>query len=517
MRAWFLGAAVALAACGSSDSDGDGDGAASSGSSSGGASSGTSGGSGPGGSSGGGSSGGVAGGLPYGFRYGINMGHRNASWGDDLEATLASRAGARSIRVKLPASHLKTWGYAIETGDNATYATLGMHDHIGFLIGSETVGQSTAPAGSEDWQNEYYIPKNLYEPIFQADGSVNPQNYWASYVFQTITTYKPWIHVWHIWNEPDFTADYHVTDSWKTEPPKAADLPRFHGSIFDYVRLLRIAKEVAHKADPEALIATGGIGYPSFLSAILRYTDNPDGGAISADYPAKGGAYFDVLDFHYYPVFGAKGSDAAVDDFLASKAALAQTLDAAGAKVRGWNVSETGAPSQKTTDYPDVGGPEYARNYLLKVMTMAQVNGIGGVDWFILANGDANGKDAYQYMGLYQDYSAAANVDQAVQTDTGKAYATLAQVVGDAPFDAAATAALALPASVHGAAFVKDGKRHLVVWAATAGTSEDATASLDVTSAAGFDSYAWDGTKTAAAAGKVTLALTGSPTLLSEK
>ena len=51
--------------------------------------------------------------------------------------------------------------------------------------------------------------------------------------------------------------------------PKAADLPRFNGSIHDYVRMLRVTKEAATKADPAALIATGGIGYPTFLAALL--------------------------------------------------------------------------------------------------------------------------------------------------------------------------------------------------------------------------------------------------------
>ena len=51
-------------------------------------------------------------------------------------------------------------------------------------------------------------------------------------------------------------------------------------------------------------MATGGLGYPEFLDAILRYTDNPDGGTIRSDYPAYGGAYFDCDAFHQYPKYG---------------------------------------------------------------------------------------------------------------------------------------------------------------------------------------------------------------------
>lgn len=100
-------------------------------------------------------------------------------------------------------------------------------------------------------------------------------------------------------------SDWHVVDGWKTAPPSKADLPRFNGSIFDYVRMLRIAKEGATKADPEAMIATGGIGYPPFLDAILRYTDDPEGGAVTTAYPSTGAAYVDVVDFHFYRIFSA--------------------------------------------------------------------------------------------------------------------------------------------------------------------------------------------------------------------
>lgn len=512
MRRWsFLLCASVLMACGSESGSPGSGGAGGGGSGSGSASGGTT------SSTGGGSNGGE--GLPYAFRYGLNMGHRNPSWGDDREATLASLAGVRSLRVKLPAAHFATWGYDIEVGDIKTYASLEMADHIGFLIGSESVGLTVAPPGSADWQNEYYIPKNLYEPIFLPDGTVNPGNYWASYVYRTVDTYKSWVHVWHVWNEPDWVADWHVTETWKTEPPKAADLPRFNGSIFDYVRMLRVTREAARKADPKALIATGGIGYPTFLSAILRYTDNPNGGAVAPDYPEKGGAYVDVLDFHYYPIFSPKSSDASVDDFLASKDALAGVLDDAGIEVRGWNVSENGAPLAPTPEYPKVGSPEYARNYLIKMMTMAQAHAIGGVDWFILSNGEDGSNDVFAHMGLYNDIVKLTEVGQATKTDIGKAYTTLHDVLSGAPYDDGATKALSLPAGVRGAAFAKDGKRRIALWAVTPSTTEVASANVEIATTKGFDVYAWDGAKSSADAsnGKVALALTGSPVLVIER
>ncbi|WP_437607031.1 hypothetical protein WMF20_39995 [Sorangium sp. So ce834] len=394
-----------------------------------------------------------------------------------------------------------------------------MADHIGFLIGSESVELTTAPPGAADWQNEHYIPKSLYEPIFAADGTVNPNNAWASYVYRTVDTYKTWIHVWHAWNEPDWVADWRVTQTWATEPPKAADLPRFNGSIFDYIRMLRVTKEAARKADPSAQIATGGIGYPAFLSAILRYTDNPEGGAITPSYPEKGGAYIDVVDFHYYPIFSPKSSDASVDDLLASKDAFAAALAEAGVQVEGWNVSESGAPLAPTPEYPEVGSPEYARNYLIKVMTLAQAHGIGGVDWFILSNGEEGSDDVFGHMGLYNDVGALTSVDQATKTDLGKAYTTLNEVLFGASYDDGATKELALPRDARGVVFEKGGKRRIALWAATPSDTEDASANVELATSSGFDVHAWDGAQTSADArdGKVTLALSGSPVLLVER
>jgi hypothetical protein len=241
---------------------------------------------------------------PERFRYGANLGHPNAAWGDDVHAGLAAASGVRSLRVKLPAAHLERWGDAIEVADLEAYAALGLHSHVGYLTGAATAEQSLKPSGEPDWKLEWYPPRNLHEPIFLPGGEVNPDNHWADYVRRVVSTYSPWIRVWHVWNEPDWVADWQVTLTWDTEPPAAEDLPRWNGSIFDYIRMLRITHEVARQVDPWALVATGGLGYASFLDAILRYTDDPVDGSVNADHPLTGGAYVDVLDLHYYPVFG---------------------------------------------------------------------------------------------------------------------------------------------------------------------------------------------------------------------
>ncbi|MDC0749426.1 hypothetical protein [Polyangium mundeleinium] len=510
-----------LAACSGGGSGDDGAGASGASGGSGGA--GASGGSGS--SSGGGGSGGSGGGGALGgpFRYGVNYGFPNPGWNDQDLAFLSHEAGSNSARLKLSEQHLDTWGYDIEVGDMKGYASLGMGEHVAFL-GVPTVEHATAPAGTPSWELEHYIPKNLYEPVFNGDGSINPNNYWGAYVYQTVTTYKPWVRVWEVWNEPDWVSDWQVTQTWETEPPTKEQLVRFGGSIYDYVRMLRVSFEAAKKADPEARIALGGIGYPSFLSAVLRYTDNPSGGAVTNDYPKTGSSYFDVVSFHYYPVFGPGSSDEGVAGFLKLKSDLDKKLTDAGVTGKGWIVTETGAPHVAVGGAP--GGAEYAPNYLVKVMTAAQTVGVERIDWFCLSDGKAVGAstNSFDYMGLYVDVSKLGQTSEAVRTEAGRAYRTLGKLLEGALFDKGGTTALGLPDTVGGAAFrLPDMRRAFVLWARTKGGSETASASYSLAAEGSYETYGLDFSDSGAVetlspdGGKITLTLDGAPRIYVQK
>lgn len=446
------------------------------------------------------------------FRYGINGGFPNPNWNDADLAELESLRGCNSLRVSLPETHLERWGWGIELSDISTYASLGLTGHVGFLT-SPTRPHSTAPASAADWELIHYLPKNLHEPILLDDGTINPENYWGAYVFQTVKTYKDSIKVWEIWNEPDWVSSWQVTEEWKTRAPVAADLPRFNGSIYDYVRMLRVSKIAAILADPEAKIATGGIGYATFLRAILNYTDNPVDGSKTAKYPATGEAYLDVISFHHYPIYTKGNSDEALDGYLSHVDDLAAEVAQSNAHIVGWQNTETGAPHAALGTFP--GGDAYAVSYLLKVMTAAHSRGIDGIDWFVLSDSKAAGEadDPYQLMGLYLPVGTLASTSDAKSTNTGIAYATLSKFLSHATYDAAATLALNLPAQVRGAAFrSKSGTQTLVLWAKAVGVDETASASLPASEA--FAQYEWDHSssfaKTMVLAGEP-LALSGTP------
>lgn len=406
-----------------------------------------------------------------GFRFGVNLG--NPNFDDATLSTLASEVGVRSIRLKYPEYHFDNWGQEIEVGDAEHYASVGMKDHVAFLIGM-TEEHSTAPGGSEDWERDYYIPKNLYEPIFLESGEVNPDNYYAAYLFATFSTYEPWVKYWEIFNEPDWVEDWQVTLDWDTEPPSADELVRFHGSIFDYVRMLRIASAVRDVAAPGTYILTGGLGYPSFLNALLRYTDNPDGGAVSDRYPLKGGDYFDVLSIHHYPhLVEQGGSDAALQSFIDARDAFLAELEAAGQGDKGWMVTENGAAHEAISG--SASGPVYAPNYLQKSMIWAKAEGFLGVDWFTLSDG-SNASDPFSRMGLYEPLGAIDDASAAVPTISGESYLGVSSLLADARLDVAATEALGLPDTARGYVFRAGDDSVVALWA----TSNDTDANLSV-------------------------------------
>lgn len=453
------------------------------------------------------------------FRRGINFGYRNPDWGDPDMAWLSVEAGCTSARLKLSEGHLDQWGYEVEVGDAMQYAQLGMSGHVAFLI-APIAEHSTAPADAQSWELDYYIPKNLYEPV-TVNGAINPANYWADYVYKTVSTYKDWVDIWEVWNEPDWVSDWQVTQTWGTEPPLKEQLPRFGGSIFDYVRMLRVTMEAARLADPDAKIALGGLGYPTFFAALLRYTDNPDQGTPTADYPDAGAAYFDVLNIHYYPLWTPGSSDAGVDGFFKLRDEFAAELAKAGAAPRPFHATELGAPHVAFMGSPS--GEAYARNFFLKAMVLAQADGFLGLDWFSLSDADDDPNNPFGKMGLYLDVKDLANKEDATRTPTGVAARTLGGLLKGALADAAATAALALPPDVRGAAFrLPDDRRVIVLWARAAGPDETAAAMYSLTTDASFAAHAWDYSVTNSATplapqdGAIALSLTADPVILVE-
>ncbi len=533
-RAWLAGIVLStvsglsvagLAACGGggdgsptgAGSAGGGSSAGAGGGSSAGAGGGSSAGAGGGSSAGSGSAGSGGSTLGAPFTYGLNLGYYNPQLNDTKTSQLGLAAGARSHRHKLGEPFLDKWGDTIHVKELTDMLAAGERDLVCFLVGA-SAAHSNAPSGAADWEREHYAPKGLYEPIFTPDGNVNPGNPWASFVARVVKTYSPYIHTWEVWNEPDQVGGkWQVTQAWSTEAPKASDLVWWNDTIFAYIRMLRITHAVVHKLDPEGKVALGGIGTPSFLSAILRYTDEPAGGAVDAAHPEKGGAYFDVVSYHYYPIFSKANSDGGAKGLVDLRDELAAELSKAGVEGKTFIVTESGAPRFAVGGQP--GGAAYAANYLMKSMALGQSRGLRRIDWFILGDSaDPGGStDAFDYMGLYENLKIVSDPAQAKRTTTGTAYATLSLILDGALSDPAATAAVGSPGVL--AFRTKGGTLAYVAWAAgTAGEDAKGVVSLPATGPATV--YRWDHATTKATetippnGGAVEVPITSAPAIV---
>jgi hypothetical protein len=154
--------------------------------------------------------------------------------------------------------------------------------------------------GIPDFHRDGAAPRGLDQPVFadgtdtQAPGKApNPNNPFASFVFQAVMRYKPggdlgralgWspeqgVRVWEAWNEPDLALFW-------------------NGSVEQYARLLKVVYLAAHAADPAAQVMFGGLAYinpeqDDWLDRAL---------ALIARDPARDANnwYFDIAAVHSY-------------------------------------------------------------------------------------------------------------------------------------------------------------------------------------------------------------------------
>ena len=470
---------------------------------------------------------------PYngGFHYGVNMGGYGTSsnvspdngnllpWTDDQLAEIAignpaagiPGTGVTSIRLALPNNFVENplFGWDIRIAEFQRYAELGLKDHTVFL---------NAPTDSNrDW-TEYCpgIPsklfRDLHTPIWDngANGTpYNDNNPYAKYVYEVVSRYGKWVKYWEVWNEPDFATTFNNTSdpgtpgSWWTEDPSPCDMGGAFGiqaPISHYVRMLKITYEIVKTLYPESYVALGGIGYPSFLDAVLRNTDNPNNGDVSSEYPLTGGAYFDVLSWHYYPHLdeafkewnndiGAfeytRNSDLAYDEFLTRSLEFNAVLEG-----RGYNGgtfpkkltinTETNIPRVPSGNF--AGGDRIQSNYNIKSMLAAQKAGLDHLHIYHIgekldANNAFSPQDQFDMMGLYKNL-LTQNKNTAEHTDAGIAIKTMSDALKGYWYDEGKTNQLQLPFNVRGGAFSNPaGETTYMLWARTfRDGSEDASA-----------------------------------------
>ena len=439
------------------------------------------------------------------FLYGSNMAYKNSFWQDqDIADMLVGNSdkgiegvGVNSIRPALYENFVEKYGYSIRVDAFKHYKNIGTINNTVFI------GDRPSDAHREKKQyvsgenSESY--ENLYEPIWdngENDTPVNDQNYYALYVYNLVKTYGDNVRFWEIKNEPDYTYTEAGNrkpgqeNNWWDNDPQPEDLKNWKAPIQNYVRLLRVSYEVIKHINPDAYVCVGGIGYASFLDAILRNTDNPDGGKVTNSYPHKGGAWFDCLSYHVYPMYYlrswvgdsapgningfkySRNSDAAAENVIAKKNDLVDLMkkygyDGATYPMKEVIITEANIPNKQTNDH--IGSQEAQRNFVIKLAVLAQKNEICGVYIYCPWDGKEvsdSSTDPYDYMGFYKPIPETPSKDLRVN-DAGIAWRTTKNILSDYTYDMGETTRLNLLSDINGAAFYssKFNDHIYVLWA----------------------------------------------------
>ncbi|MBI2303481.1 MAG: carboxypeptidase regulatory-like domain-containing protein [Chloroflexi bacterium] len=243
-------------------------------------------------------------------------------------------------------------------------------------------------------------PKNLYLPVFLGDGTINPDNYWARFVYTTVSRYKGRVKVWEMWNEPDLKDSNGQPVFWS-------------GSYADYYQLLKVGYQAAKAADPSATVLFAGLAYWTDTTFLPRLLDLmvADATAPSHNY------YFDGLPWHLY-----------VSPYHLYNVPLWARSEMAGRGISKpiW-VNETNIPVCSDTQVsPYLGCPtqwrgslEEQASFIIQAYAMAAAAGVdktfvfqlydddlGTYDWYGLIRNSASERPAYTSYQVAATYFA---------------------------------------------------------------------------------------------------------------
>lgn len=434
------------------------------------------------------------------FGYGANMGYYPPHYYDKELAALAHGTpdgstpgvGVTTIRPGLFEHFLDFWGYDVRVDAFQYYEQIGLRDVV-VIIGFPGENHRETANYCPGTQSEVF--KNLYEPIWDngENGTpVNDNNPYALYCWKAATTYGPYVKFWEVWNEPDVDsgngwAPPGTPGNWWENAPGPCET-KIKAPIFFYNRLLRISYEVIKSVDPTDYVCVGGLGWPSYLDVICRYTDNPYDGSVDPEkYPHKGGAYFDAMSFHSYPHLDNslrewsndiggfryfRHSDAAVDGVFRLKDKFNAVLrnrgyDGVTFPEKIWICTEFNIPRRAFGDY--IGSDIAQTNFLIKSLVTAQQKNMAQMHIYSLADEkpESEADNEFSFMGLFKNLNGERFPEHQMNT-VATGYKTVSDLLHGKTYDPVATARLHLPDNVRGAAFEDEqGKWTFVLWAAT--------------------------------------------------
>ncbi|MDR2914923.1 MAG: T9SS type A sorting domain-containing protein [Tannerella sp.] len=507
------------------------------------------------------------------FLYGSNMAWRGNGWSDEQLAEILcdtnciyGSAAVNSLRPALYERFVAQYGIDFRKPTFDYYQSIGAKVNTIFLSGPrKDYWNRPCPLTAAEAALTYDLPasfRNLYKPIWIMENGqkkVNPENYYAQYVFDVVTNFKQYTRFWEVWNEPDYTSKGNgdktsgQTGNWWDANPDPCELHNLRSPVQHYNRLLRISYEVIKSVDPDAIVCTGGIGYASFLDAILRNTDeDPYGEIVEGEtHDLKGGAWFDYVSYHIYPMYYTRQwhgydadhpdgftyfrhTDKALEAAMDHKTKLEGVLQKHGYNgttypAKGYILSETNIPSErvKGNDVGHggkkwyIGSDEAQRNYVTKVAVACQMNNIDAIYIYCpydnYQDSDNQGGE-YDYMGFFKYLPDKYGGVGITLKESGKAWNTMVRMISERKYDAAKTQALGLPSTLNGGAFYSPEKNDFlyVLWAKTLKDLDESVSveytfpeSMDVQS---IEYVQWDRTNQSLTGNQITL--TGSPVFI---
>ena len=401
--------------------------------------------------------------------------------------------GVKTIRPLLPESFLEQWGYDIRVDAFAHYHKLGLKDNT-MIIGFPSDEHRDTTHYCSEYRSELF--SNMYTPIWDngENGTpVNDDNPLALYLWRMVHLYGQDIKFWEIWNEPGFDFSF-VTGfldpgqegNWWENDPDPCDY-KLRAPIYHYNRMLRICYEVIKTIQPEAHLTLGSVGFPSFMDAVLRNTDNPVDGSPTPEYPLGGGAYFDVVTIHAYPHFDGsvrewdeetqsfvygRHTDRAADGIARTQNLYQNVLTSYGYDgitypKKKWIITEIAVPRKPFGEF--FGSDELQINYLIKAYIACEKNEIEAMHIFDMSESHFldDAVSEFQVMGLFQRLFGVLPYQQ-IKNQQADAYKTVSDLLYGSTYDPDKEATLNLPDGIRGAAFLdKNGHHTYVLWAAT--------------------------------------------------
>ncbi len=464
------------------------------------------------------------------FRYGTNFGYY-PGWLDLQTADVVvgngtlPGIGIDAIRGSLPQHFLEAWNYEIRVDFYDHYKSLGANDHLVFV--GYPKEEDKDPVEYCAGEKSELIFKNMYEPIWDggANGTpYNDENEYAAYLYKIVSNHTTHVKFWEITNEPDFTTDVGKAfgepgqlGNWWDNAPEPCDMA-LKAPIYHYIRMLRISWEVIKTIDPTAYVTTGGLGNPAFLDAICRYTDNPNGGAVTTDYPLKGGAYFDVMSYHFYPHFDNslrtfngldwdyhRNSDSAAEGLAANKKTFQEVMakygyDGNQYPKKLWLISETNVP-RKAFNNIYFGSNEGQINYTIKMLIEAQKENLTQIYFYNVSDNQPESQAGWEFNLMGQlKYLGDYTYPNYEVNDQGVALKTTHDLLTTKKYEKELTEKMNFPSDVNGAVFVGNGDTTAIVWAKTTmDQSEIASATYDLPNGASFSNgefFTWDFSRT---------------------